>query len=257
LQVRSASAADDLILLLPAQLSSHETDSMTRRYFSTDLPSGGGLVALSGDEAAHACRVMRVQVGDLITLFDGQGHEAEAEVQSLGRNQCVCVAGASTLNSRMPQVRRELGIAMPKPDRAKEMIERLTELGVASVTPIIADRTQRPPSASLIAKLIRAVVEACKQCERNLLMPIHDPVSSKEFFARDFRPRRVIAHQGPDCLTRRDLAEESSVVAAIGPEGGWTDDEVALAEANGFERLSLGPRIYRIETAAVVLGTEY
>ena len=254
LTLRSAGEADGLRLLPRAPPSSRETESMTRRYFCPDLPRDGGLVSLSSDEAGHASRVMRAKIGDSITLFDGVGYEADATIESLGRSECVCVAGNITELTRMPSVAVHLGVALPKPDRSKEMIERLTELGVASVTPIVASRTQRAPSPSLIEKLKRVVVEACKQCERNVLMPIHEPVSSSEYFGHPHEGRRVIAHQGEGCLNQGDLAGETAIVGAVGPEGGWTDEEVLDAEKSGFERISLGSRIYRIETAAVVLG---
>lgn len=228
---------------------------MTRRYFSKDLPFAGGLVSLSSDEASHAIRVMRAKVGDSITVFDGVGHEAEAKIESLGRSECVCMTERAIQVTRMPEVHLHLGVALPKPERAKELIERLTELGVASVTPITADRTQRAPSPSLIGKLERIVIEACKQCERNVLMTIEVPVTSADFFPSGHQGRCVIAHQGGNCLSLSDLESEARVVIAIGPEGGWTEEEVAVAETNGFERVSLGQRIYRIETAAVALAS--
>ncbi len=232
---------------------------MTRRYFCKDIPLAGGLVSLSSEEATHASRVMRARVGDSITLFDGQGNESPATIESLGRSECVCKSDAATRVTRMPPVELHLGVALPKPDRAKELIERLTELGVASVTPITADRTQRAASPSLIHKLKRVVIEACKQCERNVLMRIEDPIASTDFFLSakqgSHPSRRVIAHQGKDCLSRSDLEADACILFAVGPEGGWTDDEVTLAETNGFERISLGQRIYRIETAAVALAS--
>ncbi|KAA1258571.1 Ribosomal RNA small subunit methyltransferase E [Rubripirellula obstinata] len=228
---------------------------MTRRYFCNELAAAGGLVSLSSEEAGHASRVMRANVGDSITLFDGVGNEAEATIESLGRSECVCVSGATRGITRMPSVDLHLGVALPKPDRAKELIERLTELGVASVTPITAERTQRAASPSLINKLRRVVVEACKQCERNVLMRIADPITSKEFFQSPQQGRCVIAHQGEDCVSGSDLKSETRIVFAVGPEGGWTDGEVGLAGTNGFSRINLGERIYRIETAAVALAS--
>ena len=103
LTLRSAGEADGLRLLPRAPPSSRETESMTRRYFCPDLPRDGGLVSLSSEEAGHASRVMRAKIGDSITLFDGVGHEADATIESLGRSECVCVAGkAITELTRMP-----------------------------------------------------------------------------------------------------------------------------------------------------------
>tara|TARA_R110002049_G_scaffold2750_2_gene21433 strand:- start:209681 stop:210382 length:702 start_codon:yes stop_codon:yes gene_type:complete len=228
---------------------------MTRRYFHPELPLGGGLIQLDNGEAQHAARVMRVSIGDTIILFDGIGNEAEAKVSSVNRRQVCCQCGPATELDRESSISLSLGIALPKPDRAKEMVERLTELGVASVTPIIGDRTQRPPSTSLIEKLRRSVIESCKQCGRNRLMVVHDPGSLAEFLSGGlFSSNRWIAHPSgaAPVSPRKDLNE--SVVALIGPEGGWSEEEVAQAISHGFQSVSLGKRILRIETAAAVIA---
>ncbi|MDG2223829.1 MAG: RsmE family RNA methyltransferase [Rubripirellula sp.] len=228
---------------------------MTRRYFASELPPAGGLVALSTEESQHAIRVMRLQLGDQVMLFDGNGAEAEAKVADLGRNRCELQVQTVQLISREPPCELELAIALPKPDRARELIERLTELGVKSVTPITAQRTQRPPSSSLLQKLRRGVIEACKQCQRNQLMEVHDPRPSLEFFAD--KPSGVcwIAH--PVESRQPIIAGEAlgQVTAAIGPEGGWTEEETAIAIDNGYQPIDLGKRIYRIETAATVIAS--
>ena len=228
---------------------------MTRRYYCPDLPVQGGPVVLGESESQHAIRVMRLQVGDSIQLFDGVGNQSDATVIQINRRECHCRADQAVAIDREPSCELHLGIALPKPDRAKEMIERLTEMGVRSVTPIIAERTQRPPSVSLLGKLRRGVVEACKQSERNVLMRVGDPVKLPEFLSTDSAPRRLLAH--PDGLAFADWIDDEAPVAAqglIGPEGGWTDTEAADAVEAGYTKVTLGKRIYRIETAAAVVA---
>ena len=227
---------------------------MTRRYFVSELPSRGGHIQLPDAEAQHAVRVMRVQVGESIELFDGRGQECQATVRHIGRNQCECDALPPRRVDREPGIIVDLGIALPKPDRAKELIERLTELGVHSVTPLLAERSQRPPSGSLLEKLDRAVVEACKQSGRNQLLTIHPPQSAKDFLAASHPGTKLLAHPAPDGRTLSSLASQPHFTAAIGPEGGWTDQEVETATERGFQPLNLGTRIYRIETAAVTIA---
>lgn len=229
---------------------------MTRRYFVESLPVAAGLVPLGKDEAVHATRVMRIGVGDSVILFDGQGREASAVVASAGRNDCVCASEGAIAIDREPDRRIEMGVALPKPDRARELVERLTEIGVARLTPIVAARTQRPPSDSLLEKLRRAVIEACKQSGRNQLMLIDDPVSSGDYFSATFDGIRLIAHP-TDSPIEWTIGERQAVSVAVGPEGGWTDEEVQLASERGFARVDLGQRIYRIETAAVVLAARF
>ena len=227
---------------------------MTRRYFVPDLPLLGGLVSLPEAEAQHASRVMRVQVGDDLILFDGQGNEATASFVQVSRKDCQCQALAAQQMDREPVRDVHLAVALPKPDRARELIERLTEIGVKSLTPLIADRTQRPPTESLLAKLRRGVVEACKQSGRNQLLDLHAPMRSDAFFESCEQGTRWIAHPAVDDVVR--AADESGCfTVAIGPEGGWTGDEVQQATSNGFRAIDLGPRVYRIETAATVIAS--
>ena len=226
---------------------------MTRRYFHAELPINGGSVSLNESESQHASRVMRVQPGDQIELFDGAGRQCAATVLDVSRRACHCQAEPAMAVDREPTVSLELGIALPKPDRAKELIERLTELGVSSVTPIVAQRTQRPPSAGLLEKLERLVVESCKQSGRNVLMQIGELCDLMTFIESTSAEKKLIAH--PDGVEIGSVGPMPNCVAVlVGPEGGWTDDEVSRAVDADFTKVGLGARIYRIETAAVVIA---
>lgn len=227
---------------------------MTRRYFVSDLPLEAGLVALPSEEAQHATRVMRLKPGDSITLFDGKGNEAQAVISHVARNECHCEAGSPERVNREPCRAIHLGVALPRPDRARELVERLTELGVTSLTPIVADRTQRPPSDTLLEKLRRGVIEACKQCGRNQLLQVRPTQGARDFFTGSRSTLRWIAHQSGGSRPLADAMDSGTVDAAIGPEGGWTDDEVRFAADHGFLPVNLGERIYRIETAATVIA---
>ncbi|TWU46745.1 RsmE family RNA methyltransferase [Rubripirellula reticaptiva] len=227
---------------------------MTRRYFVPDLPRNGGLVPLPSEEAQHAIRVMRIRVDDPMTLFDGCGYEAEATVISLGRNKCQCQAEVASAINREPACKVHMAIALPKPDRAKELVERLTELGVASLTPILGKRSQRPPKDTFLEKLRRASVEACKQSGRNQLMEIHDTVSAIDYFESTIEGPRLIAHPTQSTASLDSFRNAPVLTTAIGPEGGWTDEEIEIATRHGFLGVDLGSRIYRIETAAVVVA---
>ena len=226
---------------------------MTRRYFVPDLPVAGGLVALPEAEAQHASRVMRVQAGDQLIVFDGAGNEAAATFVQVSRKECHCQVDAVRAVNREPTREIHLAIALPKPDRSRELIERLTELGVCSLTPLVAHRTQRPPTDSMLAKLRRGVIEACKQSGRNRLLDLNEPIRADAFFQACDQNDRWIAHP-VNGKPIGDIAKSGVFHIAIGPEGGWTDDEVNLAMSNGFTSIDLGPRIYRIETAATVLA---
>ncbi|MGB7344970.1 MAG: RsmE family RNA methyltransferase [Pirellulaceae bacterium] len=229
---------------------------MTRRYFLPAIPTVGSVATLDPSESLHAIKVMRVQLGDSVELFDGKGGQAAATVVSITRKECSCCVESFRTKNREPNRELTFAIALPKPDRCREMIERLTELGVKRIVPIDASRTQRGPSTSLIEKLRRAVVEACKQSGRNVLMEIADPVSLGEFLQEeDDAAAKWIAHPDGDAVGLNEIAPLLSVTALVGPEGGWSDDEVNLSIERGFRKVSLGQRIYRIETAAVYLAS--
>ena len=228
---------------------------MTRRYYISEIPPVGSIATLQDSEGLHAIKVMRVQTDEQIELFDGRGNQASATIVAVSRKECSCRIDTLMAVDREPSISLTLAVALPKPDRCRELIERLTELGVHRLVPLVASHTQRGPSASLLEKLRRAVVEACKQSGRNVLMDIAEPIPLGAFLAfPSDDAAKIIAHPRGQPL---DHAEVDSVIAAkilIGPEGGWTDDEVAQAIDVGYRRVDLGRRIFRIETAAVYLA---
>lgn len=246
---------------------------MTRRYFAPSLPRHGGPVTLDPTEARHAASVMRQSAGDAITLFDGQGYQAAGRIEHVGRRDVRCMAEASRFLPRDNANEIWLAVALPKGDRAREMVFRLTELGVDRLQPILCQRSPWQPSAAVLEKCRRFVVEACKQSGRNRLMQIDAPVDWIEFSAAVVLPAcRLVAHPGGSALPwpgqpahppQQDAPGtpvaappcRPRVLAAIGPEGGFVDDEVAAAVSAGWTTVCLGQRIYRIETAAAVLGT--
>ncbi|EMI43044.1 RsmE family RNA methyltransferase [Rhodopirellula sp. SWK7] len=257
---------------------------MTRRYYTPDLMIQQPMVELPDEEAMHAARVMRVRVDDEIELFDGKGNQAAARVTSVDRRQCVCQCETPAFVDREPTVELELAIGLPKPDRAKEMIERLTELGVTRIQPLVFERTQRPPADAFLDKLDRIVIEACKQSGRNRLMSIapvmrftkwislppnaqsSQPANSTadhmaESTDQDsFNPdRRLVAMPGGGTMNEivAEFAAQTqfrSLQCTIGPEGGLTDDELSACQDVGMVAVDLGKRILRVETAACVIA---
>lgn len=233
---------------------------MTDRYFVSDLSTiqAGEAMRLSPEESNHAVRVMRIGQGAMVELFDGQSRFAIGNVLSADRKSVVIEITEVQQNSRMPDVEVDMLLAMPKPDRCKEMVARLTELGVRRIVPVVCDRTQRPPSEGLLEKLRRGVVEACKQCRRNNLLKIESVASFGDAIGHDLAGDAdlQIAHplndSGP---SDSGVLTAKKVRIAVGPEGGFTDHEVQMAIDAGYRGRDLGQRIYRIETAAVVAAT--
>ena len=229
---------------------------MADRFFTPDALAPGDYT-LAGPEAHHLAAVRRFAPGDAVVLFNGDGHDYPAQVVSVGKR-------AAVLNVLEPRaVDRELPFplvvasALPKGDRADFLIEKLTELGVTRFVPLLTARAVVQPKPAVVEKFARAVIEASKQCGRNRLMHVDPPQKWADFLARaDLPATRIVLHTGTG-LGR--MSATGGTALAIGPEGGFASDEVEAALATGWSAASLGPRVLRVETAAlaaaaVVLG---
>ncbi len=225
---------------------------MSDRYYS-DTPIEGPLATLAGTEAHHLLHVMRAGRGDRVTLFDGGGAEFLAEVESTSRSTAQLRVLERCEVDRESPVEVTLAVAMPKGDRQKWLVEKLTELGVTCLVPLVTQRSVAQPSGGALEKLRRAVIEASKQCGRNRLMDIAAPRSWGECMEGVTSHRRLVAHPGVAGNWSADGIVPT--VIAIGPEGGLTDDEVQLAQEHGWRLVALGSRILRIETAAIAAAT--
>lgn len=236
---------------------------MSERFFSSRRIDGER-ATLDGPEAHHLLHVMRAAVGDTITLFDGSGVEFDAIVEALRRTEADLRVIQRRETDRELPFSLAVGVALPKGDRQKWLVEKLTELGVTMLVPLVTERSVAQPAANSLERLHRAVIEAAKQCGRNRLMEILGPQPLKEWVAVDpasaaldqtseLQIRRLMAHPEGLPLGDVDVSAPLPTLLAIGPEGGFTDAEVAAARAAGWQQVSLGRRILRTETAAVAL----
>jgi 16S rRNA (uracil1498-N3)-methyltransferase len=141
---------------------------------------------------------------------------------------------------------------VPKGDRAQFLIEKLTEIGVSRYTPLHTERAVIHPGAGRLEKMHRYVIEASKQCGRNILMEIGEPIAWTAYCSDARLPAaRFLAHpQGGQAKP----VFEGDVTLAVGPEGGFTTQEINIATENDWQLVTLGTRILRIETAAIVLA---
>jgi 16S rRNA (uracil1498-N3)-methyltransferase len=228
---------------------------MDRRFF-TDHPILHDAAQLTGPEAEHLIRVLRGQVGDAVTLFDGSGGEFPARITSLGRSVVDLAVLARHDVCRELATSITLGVALPKGDRQRWLVEKAVELGVSRLVPLIARRGVAEPGQAAVARLGRYVIEASKQCGRNRLLQIAAPLPWEQYCRQaDGAASRLLADFGPGAIPLAQLSAPDptrGVWLAVGPEGGFTDEE--LAAAADWQRVSLGPRILRVETAALTLA---
>jgi 16S rRNA (uracil1498-N3)-methyltransferase len=234
---------------------------MSERFFST-RPITSSQVTLKGAEAHHLLHVMRATIGQSVVLFDDSGAEFDAVVKSLARSHVDLQVVQRRQTDRELPFTLGVGVALPKGDRQKWLVEKLTELGVTTLVPLVTERGVAQPTGKAVERLDRAVVEAAKQCGRNRLMEIAEPQSWHQWIShvpivsdrQSAEYRRLVAHPGGKPLTEIDLALSRPTNLAIGPEGGLTTAEAAAAIAAGWQLVDLGPRILRVETAAVSLA---
>jgi len=233
---------------------------MSRRYFSA-APLTGDHATLDGPEAHHLLHVLRAQPGAPVTLFDGSGYEFEAEITACRRSTVELAIAARRQVDRELPAPLVLGVPLPKGDRQRWLVEKAVELGVTRLVPLRTEHSTEH-GARPAAKLERYVIEASKQCGRNRLMEITELRTWEQWLTlageSDQAPpnaSKLVAHFTGQPLRSLDLGEIGPTYAAVGPEGGFTDDEIAAAATAGWTLVRLGPRILRVETAAAFLAT--
>jgi 16S rRNA (uracil1498-N3)-methyltransferase len=228
---------------------------MADRYF-VESPIESSAARLVSSEAHHLAHVMRAKVGDEITLFDGSGAEFVARVQKIERAEILLdVMERREINRELP-FELTLAVALPKGDRRRWLVEKAAELGVTRLVPLMTERAIGQDAGT--ARLRQTVIEASKQCGRNRLLEIAEPAPLADVLSETgSETLRLIAHTLDDD-GRESLGDVIArtpmplrVALATGPEGGFTERELELARAEGWRPIGLGPRILRVETAAL------
>lgn len=227
---------------------------MSQRFFVEQFIQGDR-AWLEDAEAHHLLHVMRGQVGDRIVLFDGSGNEFVGRVEQCQRSRVeVAILSHEQVDRELP-FPLVLGVALPKGDRQRWLVEKCVELGVTRLVPLVTQRSIAQPKSS--QRLGRTVIEAAKQCGRNVLMQIDEPAELPGFLeAGAQEDLRVVCHPGgvplASCLPASGVA--GGVCAAIGPEGGFQDEEIDAATRLRWQIVTLGKRTLRTETAALALA---
>ncbi|MGC1274830.1 MAG: 16S rRNA (uracil(1498)-N(3))-methyltransferase [Planctomycetaceae bacterium] len=226
---------------------------MSERFYlpgPLDLPE----LRLSGPEAHHLAHVLRLGPGATVTLFDGTGRETAAKVVAVSKRDVALQPRSSVRTSGATPIPVTLAVSPPKGDRFRWIVEKATELDVTRLVPLLTQRSVVDPRDGKLDKLRQTVIAACKQSGRNRLMEITPPTEYPVFLDSEAaNDRRLLLHPGATPLMSIDIAPEtvSGITLLIGPEGGFTTEEVDQAVAGGVLLASLGRTILRTETAAL------
>ena len=230
-----------------------------RVYLDADI-CGSGPLEVCADEAHHMRTVMRMRAGDDVEVFDGRGNSVSATITTISKRAVIVHPKPDTLTRALTDSATNslvIVAAVPKGDRLKWLIEKLTELNVARFVPLRTARSVVHPGSGKLNRMRATVISACKQSGRNELMEVDDLQAFEDALAAHSADAVLIAHPGtPDfssALSTADSSPDSSgtIAVFIGPEGGFTDTEVSSATNAGAGVFSLGNHILRLETAAL------
>ncbi len=238
---------------------------MLPRVYVPDLPPQGHTAALSADEAHHVSRVLRLGTGAVLRAFDGRGREHEAGVELAGKGGVIIRIGPAVTAAPEPQIAVTLVQAVLKSDQTDAVVRDATMLGIAGFVPLVAARTEttlaRLRQQQRVARWTRIAVASAKQCGRAVLPVVSDPMAFEAAVASCVPPAIVLVEPRaawPGGARRlREVARAQTHAPArasivVGPEGGWTDQELVAAAEAGWVGATLGGRTLRADAAAAV-----
>lgn len=230
--------------------------SAPRFYCPISLPDAG-LFDLPSEAAHHAIRVLRMREGDAIQLFDGEGAARYARISIIqGKHVQAQIIGIAPA-TKSSALHITLAQAMTSSEKMDWIVQKATELGAAEVQPVQTQRSVAKLTQERADKRAEhwrgVVIGACEQSGRNDLMPVHPPVDLSHWLAeiRNEPCSKFMLQPDGAMALHTHPKPADRVILLIGPEGGFTADEISMAQQAGFNPVILGPRILRTETAAL------
>jgi len=224
------------------------------RYFTDANLAIDKHVLLTDDQAKHCRTVMRNKPGDKVILFNGQGGEYIAEIENITKKDVQLRITEFIDIQRVPSAKIFLLTAVPKLKRFDFLVEKATELGVTEIIPLKTKRSDNFSSGLNDSKLERyntKIVEACKQCGRNILPKISSAKSLETALNLDADLKVVLHPYVENFKIEQNVSAPTSIVLAVGPEGGFTEEEIQMFQNSGWKGLTIGQSILRVETAAI------
>ena len=222
--------------------------------FFIDAPLSLGQHVLPEAQAHYISRVLRLGEGAALQLFDGSGTEYLGEVIEAGKKAVRVELREQVAGLAESPLQVHLGQGLSRGERMDWAIQKATELGVAEITPIVSSRCEVRLKDERTDKRMnhwrQVAISACEQCGRSVLPLIHPPLALEDWLKQSSAQLKLVLHPVAEVLSSHPKPQ--TLAFLIGPEGGLSDTEVALAQAAGFHAARLGPRVLRTETAPVV-----
>lgn len=224
----------------------HDYSKAPRLYVPDDLTEGA-IIDLSPDHAHYLLHVMRKNVGDFVRVFNGRDGEFVAVLSPKSKKIMELIDLKRSKNQKNAAVKIHLYFAPIKKDRLAILIEKAVELGVTDLYPVITDRTENRKFNE--EKMMRHIIEAAEQCERMDIPTLHKSTSFHQ--CQFIHPTFAAIERRDDIAAFKPQQNNQDVGLAIGPEGGWTKDEIQLFMTHSnVTPVHLGDLILRAETAA-------
>lgn len=227
------------------------------RFYIAEALAPGSRGQLGPEQARQARKVLRLRPGDAISVFDGSGREYTATLGEPERDAWEFTTGEIRQPEREPSLRLIVGLAMIRNERFELAVQKLTELGVAGIVPLITERgvisygdARRWQNRR--ARLERIVIEAAEQSERVTLPDLGAPLTVSEFLGQFAEVGIIALVERTGTTPLGAIRPTGEAVLMVGPEGGWTPQEIEQIAASGATLASMGNLILRAETAAIV-----
>ena len=234
------------------------------RFFTNPENIESEIITITGADAYHIARSLRMAVGDELVISDNTGNTYECTLEKIRDEECICRIIKKSISKSEPSVKVTLYMAYPKGDKLEVVIQKAVELGASRIVPFESSRCIKRPKADKLDKqmprLSRIAQEAAKQCGRDRLPEVDVPQGFSEMLKDAGQNDLVLfCYEGEEEKTIKDVLEStlpSSIAVIVGCEGGFSPEEAKLAKDAGCVSVSLGKRILRCETApAYVLSS--
>jgi len=222
------------------------------RFYTAQQLACGNSIALEAGPSQHIARALRMQAGAEVLLFNGRGGQYPAVLTELGKKQVTVTVGEQLPEEVESPLEINLGIAVSRGERMDWVIQKATELGVSSVTPLFTERTEVKLRGERADKKThhwqKIAISACEQCGRNRLPDIAGLSDLSAWLSNTTADLKLVLHHRASPVDP-SATPPASIALLIGPEGGLSAPEVHAAELAGYQSLRLGPRVLRTETA--------
>ncbi|AZZ97135.1 16S rRNA (uracil(1498)-N(3))-methyltransferase [Pseudoalteromonas sp. R3] len=225
-------------------------------YQPSDLTIGQ-TIDLGDDAAGHVARVLRMSEGDKLSLFNGQGGEYLATISEVSKKK-VRVTPEQFIDKHVESpLSIHLGQGISRGDKMDFTIQKSVELGITEITPLFTTRCGVKLSGERLTKKHqqwqKIAIAAAEQSGRNTITTIHPPISIDEWLAQSSEALKLTLHPRAEHSIKTLPVPEHGIRFLVGPEGGFTDEEMAATAQQGFIDIRLGPRVLRTETAALTV----